>query len=68
MKLNLTPNLQEPDKFYAELITLQHNRTDAEIDLINARLLLVLCNHIGDMNILHEAFTLAADIDTTNHY
>ena len=59
MPLVTTPNFVDPDDFYAELIALHRGRTKEESDAINARLILLLANHIGDRRILTEAFEAA---------
>ena len=53
------PNIAEPDGFYAELLALHEGRAKAESDLITARLVLILANHIGDRDTLRQAFDLA---------
>jgi hypothetical protein len=59
-KLNTNPNLGRPDDFYAELLALHEGRSKAESDAINARLILLLANHIGDRKVLTEALEAAA--------
>lgn len=60
-KLNLQPNIADPDTFYAELIALQANLSDDEALTVYNKLILLLANHIGDMTILREAFTVAKE-------
>lgn len=55
-----TPNVTDPDGFYAELLALHEGRDTNESDAINARLVLILANHIGDRAVLRQAFGLAA--------
>jgi Protein of unknown function (DUF2783) len=55
-----TPNIDGADDFYAELIALHAGKSDEESAAINARLILLLCNHIGDRQTLREAFAAAA--------
>jgi hypothetical protein len=55
------PNIPDPDGFYAELLGVHEGRSAEESHAINARLVLILANHIGDRDTLREAFTLAAD-------
>ena len=55
-----TPNIDNPDDFYAELIAMHAGRSPEESEAINARLILLLCNHIGDRQALREAFEAAA--------
>lgn len=59
--LNTEPNIAQPDDFYAELLALHEGRSKAESDAINARLILLLANHIGDRAVLSEALRAAAD-------
>ncbi len=59
-KLTVTPNFgREADAFYAELIAAQANLGDDEAADWLARLTLILCNHIGDREVLRQAFALA---------
>ncbi len=58
-KLITTPNMSDPDGFYAKLLELHQNHDKQTSDAINAKLILVLANHIGDHDILSQAFELA---------
>lgn len=58
-QLNLEPNIDDPDTFYAELIALQADLNDEEALLAYNQLILLLANHIGDINILRQAFEIA---------
>lgn len=72
--MNLQPNFYETDKryfrdftpgddFYEALIDTHRDLTDEQSALVNAKLILLLSNHIGDIHILREAMALArADI------
>lgn len=60
MSLTLTPNLPDPDGFYDELLAAHATLSKAESDAMNARLILVLANHIGDRSVLREALRAAA--------
>ena len=64
MKLVTTPNIDGADDFYAELLALHAERTREESEAINARLILLLCNHIGDRETLREALRAAAALDS----
>ena len=59
MDLTLTPNIPDPDGFYDELLAAHSGLTKAESDALNARLVLILCNHIGDRGILRQALKAA---------
>ncbi len=60
-ELNLKPNIAEADDFYAELLAIHDGKTKQASDAINARLILLLANHIGDRAILSDAMTKAAN-------
>ncbi|MEP3295261.1 MAG: DUF2783 domain-containing protein [Pseudoruegeria sp.] len=53
--LNTKPNIAAPDDFYADLIAAHNDKTDEQSEAFNARLILVLANHIGDREVLQEA-------------
>lgn len=60
MTLILTPNLANPDGFYQELTDAQRDLDETAANDMNARLVLILANHIGDRKTLSEALALAA--------
>ncbi len=60
MKLLTTPNITNPDAIYERLIALHAGRTEEESMAVNARLILLLINHIGDSEAISEAFDCAA--------
>lgn len=57
--LNTKPNIANPDDFYAALISTHDGLSDAESQALNARLILLLANHIGDHTVLREALAAA---------
>jgi hypothetical protein len=57
--LNTEPNLPAPDEFYEELIDLHRGLTDEQSALVNAKLILLLANHIGDRAVLKAAMAAA---------
>jgi Protein of unknown function (DUF2783) len=68
--LNTEPNFHTPhqpqryaytagDAFYERLIQGHDGLSNAQSELMNARLVLLLANHIGDLRVLHEAITAA---------
>jgi hypothetical protein len=59
--LNTQPNLPAPDDFYQELIGLHRDLTEAQSALVNAKLILLLANHIGDAAVLREAMRAARE-------
>ena len=57
--LNLTPNIDKADDFYAELLAAHEPLSKAESDAFNARLVLLLANHIGNRDVLRAALQAA---------
>jgi hypothetical protein len=57
--LNTAPNMANPDDFYEALIDMHRDLDEAQSQAVNARLILLLANHIGDMQILREAMSHA---------
>lgn len=61
MSLNLAPNLADPDGFYEYLVNSQRNMSDEEANAMNARLVLILSNQVGDLSVLKQAIDFAAE-------
>lgn len=72
MSLTLTPNFSEPgkryfrafspgDDFYELLIDAHRDLDDAQSAMLNAQLILLLANHIGDLSVLREALARARE-------
>ncbi len=59
--LNTEPNLVAPDDFYEDLIQLHRDLTDAQSALVNAKLILLLANHVGDADVLRSAMAAARE-------
>lgn len=59
MPLITTPNIVDADGFYQELIDSQRDMSDEQAQLMNAKLILILVNHIGDRQIIREALAAA---------
>lgn len=59
MNLNLHPNITDPDGFYDELLAAHDGLSKEDSDALNARLVLILANHIGDRTILRAALNAA---------
>ncbi len=59
--LILTPNIAGADDFYAELLAVHDGLSKSESDAFNARLLLILANHVGDRGTLAAALEAARD-------
>jgi hypothetical protein len=72
MPLNLEPNFHAPgvralrdftpgDDFYELLIAAHHGLSDEQSALLNAKLVLLLANHVGDLDVLREALLRARE-------
>lgn len=72
MTLQLTPNFHHPDHryhrdfspgddFYQLLIDTHRDLSDEQSALLNAKLVLLLANHIGNLDTLREAMQLARE-------
>ncbi len=59
MMLNTEPNIAAPDDFYEALIDLHRDLTPEQSAAVNARLILLLANHIGDAQVLAQAMARA---------
>jgi hypothetical protein len=59
--LNTAPNLTAPDDFYEQLIAAHQGLDEAQSALLNARLVLLLANHVGDSAVLAQAIAAARE-------
>ncbi len=60
MSLNLQPNFHEAGKRYFHAFTPGDDFYEALIEtMVNARLVLLLANHVGDIGVLRQAMALA---------
>ena len=59
MALNTQPNIAQPDDFYQALIEAHAGLTEQESAALNARLILLLANQVGDLATLKEAIAAA---------
>ena len=59
--LNTQPNLDRPDEFYERLIAAHRDLDDAQSAKVNAKLVLLLANHIGDARVIDEAIAAARE-------
>jgi hypothetical protein len=58
-RLVTSPNLEDADAFYAAYVAAHEDLSAATSELLNARLVLILANQIGDRRVLEEAIRLA---------
>ena len=69
MTLIVEPNMHQPgqppgdlhagDEFYEALLDAHQGLNEEQSDALNARLILTLANHIGDVQVLKEAIEVA---------
>jgi hypothetical protein len=59
MPLKTTSNFAKPDDAYRAVVEAHRGLSEAESADLDAALVLVLANHIGDIDVLHEAIALA---------
>ena len=61
MELITTAHLESPDDFYEALIEAHRDLDVAASHALNARLVLLLANHIGDEAVVKEAIAVARE-------
>lgn len=59
MPLILTPNIDDPDGVYDMFLAAHDGLSEAESEALNARLILILANHVGDADVLRTALDAA---------
>ncbi len=57
--LRRTLNLARPDDVYNAIVDAHRDLTDEQCRAFDARLILLLANHVGDEDVLREALTAA---------
>ena len=60
-KIRLDPNLAHPDDVYELLVEMHRDLTEEQSKKCNAKLILLLANHIGDHQVLSEAIAIARE-------
>lgn len=59
MRLRREPNIADPDALYAALMEAHRGLDEEASHRLDAKLVLLLANHIGDQGVLREALDLA---------
>jgi len=54
-------NIGDPDAFYSELIELHRGLSEEQSRMVNAKLILLLANQVGDMAVLRQAIAIARE-------
>ena len=57
--LNIEPNMKNFDAFYEVLIDVHRSLSPTQSQEVNAKLVLLLANHIGDIDVLKDAMQRA---------
>lgn len=57
--LNIEPNMKNFDAFYEALIETHRDLSPEQSHQVNAKLVLLLANHIGDLEVLKDAMQRA---------
>ncbi len=65
--LNIEANLARPDDFYEGLIDTHRDLTREESELVNCKLILLLANHVGDLDVLRDAMARAREGVAVTH-
>lgn len=60
-QLITAPNLERPDDFYEALIGMHRDLSEKESQMANAKLILLLANHVGTHEVLLEAMRAARE-------
>lgn len=58
-RLTTSTNLSDHDDLYQMIVDLHEGRTEEDSRKINAKLILLLMNHVGDREIIAEAIAIA---------
>jgi hypothetical protein len=62
--IKTAPNFQDADAFYECLLDAHQSLSREQSELLNARLILILANQLGDTPLLQACITAARQIDT----
>ena len=57
--MRTTPNLQDADAFYERLLDTHQGLSREQSELLNARLILLLANQVGDEGVLADCIDAA---------
>lgn len=63
MNLKHDPNIADADGLYAAIIEAHSGLSPDDSMALNARLVLLLANHIGDLDVLRDALERARNCD-----
>lgn len=63
--MNTNPHFQDADAFYEQLLDAHAGLSREDAELLNARLILLLANQIGDASVLNACIAAARDMPAT---
>ncbi|GHF18054.1 hypothetical protein GCM10017044_10700 [Kordiimonas sediminis] len=66
-RLKKQASFDSPDDVYQLIIDMHKGLSDEESQLVNAKMIVLLANHIGDAAIIAEAAQLARDNTLSRH-
>lgn len=66
-KLRTELGVASPDDFYARLIELHEGLSSEESHKINAKVILMLANHVGDTDVLYEVLDYVSKSSPTGN-
>ncbi len=58
-KIDVASRFPDPDAAYQVLVDAHRELSEAQSDALNAQLVLLLANHIGDLEVLRDAIAVA---------
>lgn len=61
--VHLEPNIDRPDDLYSEMVEMTVGLSDAQVFALQARLMLLMANQIGDVDVIKQLVRLAGQID-----
>lgn len=61
MPLVTASRFSDPDKAFVMLVEARRGLTEPDAAALDARLVLILANHIGDIDVLRDAIALAKE-------
>ena len=59
-RLRTDPRIPDPDRFYAAMLDAHRDLDPAASRKLDAKLIILLANHIGEMTVLEEALVIAS--------
>ncbi len=61
--VNTAPNIENPDEFYAALVALHAGLSVEESLKLNAKIIFLLANQVGEPGVLQEILRVASAVD-----